>query len=944
MKQIVFLVVLLVFSFVLKAQTPQTVLYLPWGKTAEQAGLRQAPEANYGPQAFAVQNGQVILLDEPQQALKIFSDGQLNQVLSVPPFCDDFLFFNRDNYVVLAQNQLIAFKNGRVQAFFKPQHNQQIIENLKAVDPATVQLQFSDQQSRFFVIPQNRLQKSAGLLTEAVTVSKINEHAIQIQRFALRKVLDFPEVSVASVRFLGSDSSGHFYFNLEFFEQQVPLRIRREIYVTDSSFNVLLRLQVPVNNYTEIFRDWFIDPAGQFYQMFTTPQGVEIVAWSFKTFLNAQNPPQLSYPQRFYQSQHYNVLPSTEPAHSLHKVTEFEDFPQVMPSDALATGDAYVNLSWTAKKENLTFGVVTDAYGNQVRTPDWIVVGQNTHVPYKWGGSETIEAFLYGIEILKYAGDNYTDNGGTPSAVGVDCSGFVSRCWNLPRHFATSMMDDGLTLPYQSWSEAEPGDAVHKVGHVRMVVKQNTNGSLLVVESSGRDWKVSYRTYYYSSLTNYTPRYYVNRQGAPGNIPQPRIDWVKTNGDQMEINWSLEGLENVSTLRIYFSTDGNSWGSGFAVPKDTTRWSVPIQEGQSIYVKLRCFSSGTYQTPGVSSDVYGAFRKDQQQKVLIVDGFDRTSATSGRWKYIYHSFAVTLGKALAKAGIPFETTTNEMVQKQEVRLTDYPAVFWISGDESTRDATFDKEEQNVVSAYLKAGGRLFVSGSEIAYDLDKWGTSYDRTFFGHYLKAAFVEDNAGTNEVIGADGTPFAQLNVHFDDGLHGIYPVPYPDAIDAAGGSVLALKYANGKGAAIYFDGVVEGGSKPAKIFYMGFPFETIYTPSERDTLMSKIVDVFQLKQLSALAEEGADFPKQFELLGNFPNPFNNHTQIRFRLPTAGGVELTVFNALGQRVVKQRMSFATPGLHTLVFDGSRLASGVYIYRLTTDNGFTQSKKMMLVK
>lgn len=254
------------------------------------------------------------------------------------------------------------------------------------------------------------------------------------------------------------------------------------------------------------------------------------------------------------------------PTGQLHKVNEFEDFPQVLPSDALAVGDEYVAVQWTATTKNLTNGVVTDSYGNQVRTPDWIKVGQNKQVPYKWGGFESLEAFLYGIEILKYAGDNYTDNGGTPSAVGVDCSGFVSRCWNLPRHYATSMMDDGLTLPYTSWSEAEPGDAVHKVGHVRMVVKQNNNGSLVVVESSGRDWRVSYRTYYYSSLSSYTPRYYVNRQGAPGNIPQPRLDLVQVD-ERLKINWSLEGLENVSSVRLYFSTDGNSWSSSFRFPK-----------------------------------------------------------------------------------------------------------------------------------------------------------------------------------------------------------------------------------------------------------------------------------------------------------------------------------------------------------------------------------------
>lgn len=147
-----------------------------------------------------------------------------------------------------------------------------------------------------------------------------------------------------------------------------------------------------------------------------------------------------------------------------------------------------------------------------------------------------------------------------------------------------------------------------------------------------------------------------------------------------------------------------------------------------IFVKLRSFSSGTLQNPSVPSDIYGVYRKDQKAKVLIVDGFDRTSASSGRWHEVNHPFVVSWGKSLARAGIPFETTTNEMVKKGQVSLNDYPAVFYLLGDESYLDATFDRDEQVIVKNYLQNGGRLFVSGSEVGYDLANLGNSYDQFF------------------------------------------------------------------------------------------------------------------------------------------------------------------------------------------------------------------------
>jgi len=943
--------VVVIFLTCVNAQNPQVILELAWGNGEKQVGFRQAPDANYGPQAFSVAQDKIILLDAVQNRLKVFAKNEWLKSMTIVPFSDDFVWQSEDEFVVLSQNRLYFYQDGRPVRLFEPESPLQIIETLNLLNSQELQINFSDQASAAVTISKSSLKKPflKGNVANIKTI-KLDQQSFEVKSNEGRsKILHLEETSLASVRYLGHDEANRHYLSLEFFEQQVPLRVRRELRVFDDDFNLLLKLQIPVNNYTEIFRDWYIGQQGQFYQMFTTEQGIKVVRWNLQSFFNPQNPTEIKYPEVYFKSRHYNFLDSNiEPGTTgqLHKVNEFEDFPQVLPSDALAVGDEYVAVQWTATAKNLTNGVVTDSYGNQVRTPDWIKVGQNKQVPYKWGGFESLEAFLYGIEILKYAGDNYTDNGGTPSAVGVDCSGFVSRCWNLPRHYATSMMDDGLTLPYTSWSEAEPGDAVHKVGHVRMVVKQNNNGSLLVVESSGRDWRVSYRTYYYSSLSNYTPRYYVNRQGAPGNIPQPRLDLVQVD-ERLKINWSLEGLENVSSVRLYFSTDGNSWSSSFSVPKDTLQWSVPVHDDQMIFVKIRSFSAGTLQNPSVSSDIYGVYRRDEKAKVLIVDGFDRTSASSGRWHEVNHPFVVSWGKALARAGIPFETTTNEMVKKGQVSLNDYPAVFYLLGDESYLDATFDRDEQVIVKNYLQNGGRLFVSGSEVGYDLANLGNSYDQFFFSDFLKADYVKDNAGSNEVVGEANTLFSGLELTFDNGLYGTYAVPYPDAITPRGGAKQALKYANGQGAAICFEGLFPGGSKAGKLFYMGFPFETIYQENQRDSLMSRIVQFFELDQLSSLEVASPSQPQQFRLIGNFPNPFNNATQIRFELPSAGKVSLIVFNSLGQRVWQKAFSFSTGGLKQIHFNGNQLPSGLYLYQIhftSHQQNIQKTGKMVLVK
>jgi len=80
-----------------------------------------------------------------------------------------------------------------------------------------------------------------------------------------------------------------------------------------------------------------------------------------------------------------------------------------------------------------------------------------------------------------------------------------------------------------------------------------------------------------------------------------------------------------------------------------------------------------------------------------------------------------------------------------------------------------------------------------------------------------------------------------------------------------------------------------------------------------------------------------------NSPNPFNPSTTIQFDLKKAQDVTLTVFNLMGQEVAKLVDGEMGVGQHSINFDGSHLASGIYFYRIETPE-FTDMKKMVIMK
>jgi choice-of-anchor A domain-containing protein/uncharacterized repeat protein (TIGR01451 family) len=88
---------------------------------------------------------------------------------------------------------------------------------------------------------------------------------------------------------------------------------------------------------------------------------------------------------------------------------------------------------------------------------------------------------------------------------------------------------------------------------------------------------------------------------------------------------------------------------------------------------------------------------------------------------------------------------------------------------------------------------------------------------------------------------------------------------------------------------------------------------------------------------------PPAFELMQNYPNPFNPTTSIGFSIPEAGNYTLKVYNVIGQEVATLVAGQLAVGSHLVKFDAGRLASGLYIYRLSGNN-LQMTKKMILMK
>jgi hypothetical protein len=104
-----------------------------------------------------------------------------------------------------------------------------------------------------------------------------------------------------------------------------------------------------------------------------------------------------------------------------------------------------------------------------------------------------------------------------------------------------------------------------------------------------------------------------------------------------------------------------------------------------------------------------------------------------------------------------------------------------------------------------------------------------------------------------------------------------------------------------------------------------------------------FTTYDVTSVARYSGNIPTEYILYQNYPNPFNPSTIIRYGLPDRCHVRLTVYNSLGQTVLRLVDEELEAGYYEVIFDASHLPSGVYIYRLQSGE-FVHSKKTLYLK
>ena len=216
--------------------------------------------------------------------------------------------------------------------------------------------------------------------------------------------------------------------------------------------------------------------------------------------------------------------------------------------------------------------------------------------------------------------------------------------------------------------------------------------------------------------------------------------------------------------------------------------------------------------------------------VLVVDGNERWLTQAENASRLNHVFAARVGASLPSFR-PVVSVSSRALLSGAVRLEDFAGVVWTLGEESTATETFSVAEQALLTPWLQGGGRLFVSGSEIGWDLIERGTASDAAFMRDLLRMDYVRDST-TSATTSASAQPGGLYAGIAPIGFSGMgMDIGFPDVLAPVSGGSVQLLYGTGEVAGVVWKGIWRTAG-------WGFPVETVNNASVRSALLARTLE----------------------------------------------------------------------------------------------------------
>lgn len=452
--------------------------------------------------------------------------------------------------------------------------------------------------------------------------------------------------------------------------------------------------------------------------------------------------------------------------------------------------------------------------------------------------------------------------GGTGTETFIDPT--VPNATELQDRVHTELIHDIRTGYYPSWTDRG-----------KKVTSFKNEAPYLIVELAFHDRQYpdnhflhdpKFRQLACRAIFQGTVKYFAQKDGkTPHLLPEPpRSPVVRNTTTGIRLNWLPPETDAVDLVGdaatsyvVYLSLNGKAWDNG----RETINIEYTftgLSNDKTYFFRITAINEGGESFP--TKTLATRVAPSGVASIIIIDGHDRLD----RYCQVIRTGLPSIGtinsmelpkmnsydsiihhaESMDKCHVYFDSADQSSVIYELVNIDDYMIVDWVMGQQGERvtddnviDDTFDDALREKVQNFLSQNKALFVSGTDIGFDLDSDSNQSDpkSVFFNTCLKADYVSDSTNTLLMKGVQGTIFKDIaGIALDNGDYGTYCVYSPDVLRVFNGSRSAITDNSGS--------MITGiqFNDDYRLVYFSFPFETIINADTRNETMNRIITFF--------------------------------------------------------------------------------------------------------
>jgi hypothetical protein len=293
-------------------------------------------------------------------------------------------------------------------------------------------------------------------------------------------------------------------------------------------------------------------------------------------------------------------------------------------------------------------------------------------------------------------------------------------------------------------------------------------------------------------------------------------------------------------------------------------------------------------------------------------------------------------EAMDNLGLSHETAKIAETGNLGNEITNYDAVIVFSGTAQNNILTND--DWNALQNYYESGGKIIISGQNIAEDL----AATIPNVLSDFLNVDFVDDNSNDLTINGTPGNPNTQEMYLVMAGSGGAWNQNSLDVIEALPGAESCFIYNTNNLQRMAGVRIADGSGN---MFFCAFGIEGINdATTSGNTKLEVLAMMFEQFGMTGVKDDNySPLPDSPQILSLYPNPFNSTLRIIYQLPSPGNVEIEIFDVLGQEVSSQRIENSYAGINEWKwFAGETISSGIYFIKLEIGEKNIQKKVILL--